>query len=62
VTAPKSPATRIDSLFGAPDKIQTDEAQSLPGHGDLFGLVVTPDGKGFYCVEDDVNTLMEASQ
>jgi hypothetical protein len=49
-------------LFGAPDKIQTDEAQSPPGHGDLFGLVVTPDGKGFYCVEDDVNTLMEASQ
>jgi hypothetical protein len=26
-----------------------------------YGLVVTPDGKGFYYVEDDVNTLMEAS-
>jgi DNA-binding beta-propeller fold protein YncE len=42
--------------------IDTDEAQSPPGNGDLFGLVVTPDGKGFYYVEDDVNTLMEASQ
>jgi len=42
--------------------IDTDEAQSLPGNGNLFGLVVTPDAKGFYYIEDDVNTLMEASQ
>lgn len=42
--------------------IDTDEAQSPPGNGDLFGLAITPDGKGFYYVEDDMNTLMEASQ
>jgi hypothetical protein len=42
--------------------IDTDEAQSPLGNGNLFGLVVTPDAKGFYCVEDYVNTLMEASQ
>ena len=33
-----------------------------PGNGDLFGIAMTPDGKGFYYVEDDVNTLMEATQ
>jgi DNA-binding beta-propeller fold protein YncE len=41
--------------------VDTDAAQSPPGNGDLFGLAVTPDGKGFYYVEDDMNTLMEAS-
>jgi len=40
--------------------INTDQAQSPPGNGDLFGLVMTPDGKGFYFVNDDVNTLTEA--
>jgi hypothetical protein len=40
--------------------IDADQAQSPPGNGDLFGLALTPDGKGFYYVEDDVNTLMEA--
>jgi hypothetical protein len=35
-----------------------DEAQTPPGSGDLFGIVMRPDGKGFYYVEDDVNTLM----
>jgi DNA-binding beta-propeller fold protein YncE len=40
--------------------IDTDQAQSPPGNGDLFGIVMTPDGKGFYYVEDDVNTVMEA--
>jgi hypothetical protein len=42
--------------------IDTDQAQSPPGNGDLFGLAVKPDGSGFYYVEDDVNTLMEASR
>jgi hypothetical protein len=40
--------------------IDADQAQSPPGNGDLFGLAMTPDGKGFYYVEDDMNTLVEA--
>ncbi len=40
--------------------IDTDQAQTPPGSGDLFGIVMAPDGKGFYYVEDDVNTVMEA--
>jgi DNA-binding beta-propeller fold protein YncE len=40
--------------------IDTNSAQSPPGNGDLFGIAMTPDGRGFYYVEDDVNTLMEA--
>jgi hypothetical protein len=42
--------------------IDTNPAQSPPGSGDLFGFAMRPDGKGFYYVEDDVNTLMEAVQ
>ncbi len=42
--------------------IDNDQAQSPPGNGDLFGLAIAPDGKSFYYVEDDVNTLVEASQ
>lgn len=42
--------------------IDADQAQSPPGNGDLFGIALTPDGRGFYYVEDDVNTLMEARQ
>jgi hypothetical protein len=38
--------------------IDNDQAQSPPGNGDLFGIAMTPDGSGFYYVEDDVNTLM----
>jgi hypothetical protein len=40
--------------------IDADQAQSPPGNGDLFGIAMTPDVKGFYYVEDDVNTLVEA--
>ncbi|MGB9154624.1 MAG: hypothetical protein WCD70_16240 [Alphaproteobacteria bacterium] len=40
--------------------IDNDQAQSPPGNGDLFGIAMTPDGKGFYYVEDDMNTLMVA--
>ena len=40
--------------------IDADEAQTPPGSGDLFGIAMKPDGKGFYYVEDDVNTLMLA--
>jgi len=41
--------------------IDANQAQSPPGNGDLFGIALTPDGKGFYYVEDDVNTLVEAT-
>jgi hypothetical protein len=40
--------------------IDTNQAQSPPGNGDLFGLAIKPDGRGFYYVEDDVNTIVEA--
>lgn len=40
--------------------IDTDKAQSPPGSGDLFGIAMTPQGDGFYYVEDDVNTLVLA--
>jgi sugar lactone lactonase YvrE len=42
--------------------IDADQAQSPPGNGDLFGIAMTPDGKGFYYVEDDMNTLVEATR
>jgi hypothetical protein len=40
--------------------IDGDEAQTPPGSGDLFGIAISPDGKGFYYAEDDVNTLEKA--
>jgi hypothetical protein len=40
--------------------IDTDKAQSPPGSGDLFGIAMTPQGDGFYYVEDDVNALVLA--
>ena len=40
--------------------IDTNQAQSPPGNGDLFGIAMCPDGKGFYYVEDDTNFLVEA--
>ncbi len=40
--------------------IDADQAQSPPGNGDLFGIALRPDGKGFYYVQDDMNTLVEA--
>jgi hypothetical protein len=40
--------------------INNDQAQSPPGNGDLFGIAMTPDRRGFYYVMDDVNTLMRA--
>jgi hypothetical protein len=38
--------------------INNDQAQSPPGNGDLFGIALTPDAKGFYYVMDDVNSIM----
>ncbi|CAB3761024.1 hypothetical protein GQ57_37715 [Burkholderia sp. MSh2] len=40
--------------------INTDKAQTPPGNGNLFGIVMTPEGDGFYFVADDVNTLLLA--
>jgi len=40
--------------------VDQNPAQTPPGSGDLFGIAMTPDGKGFYYVQDDTNTLMEA--
>lgn len=42
--------------------IDANQAQSPPGSGDLFGLALAPDGKSFYYVEDDVNTLVEGTR
>jgi hypothetical protein len=42
--------------------IDANQAQSPPGNGDLFGLAMTPDGKSFYYVEDDMNTLVEGTR
>jgi hypothetical protein len=42
--------------------IDANQAQSPPGSGDLFGLAMAPDGQGFYYVEDDMNTLVEATR
>jgi hypothetical protein len=40
--------------------VDSNQAQSPPGNGDLFGIALTPDGKGFYYVEDDMNMVVEA--
>jgi len=40
--------------------IDTDKAQVPPGNGDLFGIALTPNGDGFYYVEDDMNLLVLA--
>jgi hypothetical protein len=53
----------IDPATGKQDGamwIDADEAQTPPGSGDLFGITMMPDGKGFYYVEDDVNALVQA--
>jgi hypothetical protein len=42
--------------------IDANQAQSPPGSGDLFGLAMSPDGKSFYYVEDDMNTLVEGTR
>jgi hypothetical protein len=42
--------------------VDANQAQSPPGNGDLFGIAMKPDGRGFYYVEDEMNFLMEASR
>jgi len=65
INALKGQVVEIDPLAGKQlyaQWIDADQAQSPPGNGDLFGIAMTPDGKGFYYVEDDVNALMEGSR
>jgi DNA-binding beta-propeller fold protein YncE len=42
--------------------LNTNQAQSPPGNGNLFGLAFAPDNSGIYYVMDDVNTLMKESK
>jgi hypothetical protein len=37
--------------------IDPNRAQTPPGSGDLFGIAMTPEGDGFYYVEDEVAAL-----
>jgi hypothetical protein len=65
INALKGQVVEIDPATGKQlyaQWIDADQAQSPPGNGDLFGIAMTPDGKGFYYVEDDVNTIMEATR
>ena len=41
--------------------LNTNQAQSPPGNGNLFGITLAPDGKSFYYVEDDINSLRIAT-
>jgi hypothetical protein len=42
--------------------LNTNQAQSPPGNGNLFGIAMAPDNSGIYYVMDDVNTLMKESR
>ena len=41
--------------------LNTNQAQSPPGNGNLFGLALASDGKSFYYVEDDINSIRIAT-
>jgi hypothetical protein len=63
INALKGQVVEIDPATGKQlyaQWIDADQAQSPPGNGDLFGIAMTPDGKAFYYVEDDINAIMEA--
>jgi hypothetical protein len=65
INALKGQVVEIDPATGKQlyaQWIDADQAQSPPGNGDLFGIAMTPDGKGFYYVEDDVNAIMEGTR
>jgi hypothetical protein len=65
INALKGQVVEIDPATGKQlyaQWIDADQAQSPPGNGDLFGIAMMPDGKGFYYVEDDVNAIMEATR
>ncbi len=40
--------------------VDPNRAQTPPGSGDLFGIAMTPDGNGFYYVEDEIASLVLA--
>lgn len=42
--------------------LNVNQAQSPPGNGNLFGLCLALDGKSFYYVEDDINSLRVATR
>ena len=41
--------------------LNTNQAQSPPGNGNLFGIALAAGGKSFYYVEDDINSLRIAN-
>ena len=41
--------------------LNANQAQSPPGNGNLFGMALAADGKTFYYVEDDINSLRIAT-
>jgi hypothetical protein len=42
--------------------LDSNQAQTPPGNGDLFTLALAPDGSGFYYVQDDTNMLIFAGR
>ena len=42
--------------------LDSNQAQTPPGNGDLFGLALALDGQGFYYVQDDTNLLLYAGR
>lgn len=42
--------------------LNSNQAQNPPGNGNLFGIAMTPNGEGFYYVQDDTNTLTYAGK
>lgn len=63
INAQNGQVVEVDPASGKQIKarwIDPDKAQTPPGSGDLFGIAVTPEGDGFYFVEDENNTLVLA--
>ena len=57
-------AVEIDPIAGKQiyaHWLNTNQAQSPPGNGNLFGIALASDGKSFYYVEDDINALRIAT-
>jgi len=63
INAQNGQVVEVDPVGGKQIKarwIDPNKAQTPPGSGDLFGIAVTPEGDGFYFVEDENNTLVLA--
>jgi hypothetical protein len=55
----------IEPLSGkqlASQWLDSNQAQTPPGNGDLFGIAMAPGGQGFYYVQDETSTLMFAGK